>query len=210
MPRADEQLTPRAGSQRAPRADAQRNLDALLAAAEEEFTTRGVDVSVHAIATRAGVGTATLYRHFPKRSDLVTAVFHREVDACVARAPELAAAHTPDVALELWIEHYARFIVTKPGLAAALHMGDPAFQALPAYFQQQLGPALQTLLDAAIAAGTIRNDIDPLTLLGAVAKLCIPARGTNDTSRADQMIPILIDGMRYGAHRTPDDQGDRA
>lgn len=196
MPRADEQ--------RKPRADAQRNIDALLAAAEQEFATRGVDVSVRAIAARAGVGTATLYRHFPRRSDLITAVFRREVDACVAQAPKLAAAHDPDVALELWIEHYARFIVTKPGLAAALHLGDPAFAALPAYFQQQLGPVLQTLLDAAVAAGTIRDDIDPLSLLGAVAKLCIPARETDDTSRADQMIPILIDGMRYGANPAPE------
>ncbi|MDQ6729027.1 MAG: TetR/AcrR family transcriptional regulator [Actinomycetota bacterium] len=199
MPLADEQRTPRA--------DAQRNIDALLAAAEKEFTTRGVGVSVRAIAARAGVGTATLYRHFPKRSDLITAVFRREVDECVAQAPKLAAAHDPDVALELWIKHYAKFIVTKPGLAAALHMGDPAFHALPAYFQQQLGPALQTLLDTAVTAGAIRDDVDPLNLLGAVAKLCIPARGTADTSRANQMIPILIDGMRYGAHRTPDHQG---
>lgn len=202
MPRADEQ--------RKPRADAQRNIDALLAAAEEEFATRGVDVSVRAIAARAGVGTATLYRHFPKRSDLITAVFRREVDACVAQAAKLAAAHDPGVALELWIEHYARFVVTKPGLATALHLGDPAFAALPAYFQQQLGPVLQTLLDAAVAAGTIRDDIDPLSLLGAVAKLCIPARGTDDTSRADQMIPILIDGMRYGANPAPERRPQQA
>jgi AcrR family transcriptional regulator len=189
--------------QRTPRADAQRNIDALLAAAEQEFATQGVDASVRAVAARAGVGTATLYRHFPKRSDLITAVFRREVDACVAEAPKLTAANDPDIALELWIDHYAKFIVTKPGLAAALHMGDPAFAALPAYFQQQLGPVLQTLLDSAVAAGAIRDDIDPLDLLGAVAKLCIPPRGTDDTSRADQMVAMLIDGMRYGANRPP-------
>jgi len=73
-----------------PRADAQRNIDALLAAAKEEFATQGVDVNVRAIAARAGVGTATLYRHFPLRSDLVTAVFNPEVDACAAEAAKLA------------------------------------------------------------------------------------------------------------------------
>jgi AcrR family transcriptional regulator len=182
-----------------PRADAQRNIDALLAAAEEEFATRGVDVNVRAIAARAGVGTATLYRHFPLRSDLITAVFRREVDACAAEAPRLAAAHDPGEALELWIRHYARFIVTKRGLAAALHFGDPAFQALPAYFQQHLGPVLQALLDDAVAAGAIRGGVDPLDLLGAVAKLCIPPAATDDTSRADRMIALLIDGLRYGA-----------
>ena len=184
-----------------PRADAQRNIDALLAAAKEEFAARGVNVNVRAIAARAGVGTATLYRHFPLRSDLITAVFHREVDACAAEAPKLAAAHDPGDALELWIQHYATmFIMTKRGLAAALHFGDPAFKALPAYFQQQLGPVLQTLLDAAVDAGAIRDGVDPLDLLGAVAKLCIPPVGTDDTSRADRMIALLIDGLRYGAN----------
>ncbi len=186
-----------------PRADAQRNSDALLAAAEEEFVAHGVDVSVRAIAARAGVGTATLYRHFPLRSDLITAVFQREVDDCAAQAPKLTATHKPDEALAQWIRHYATFVVTKRGLAAALHFGDPAFQALPAYFEQQLGPVLRALLDTASAAGVIRGGVDPLDLLSAVAKLCIPPAGTDDTSRAHRMIGILIDGLRYGANPTP-------
>lgn len=182
-----------------PRADAQRNIDAVLAAAEAEFAVRGVDVNVRAIAARAGVGTATLYRHFPLRSDLITAVFRREVDDCAAAAPALASAYGPDEALDRWIAHYAEFIVTKRGLAAALHLGDAAFAALPAYFQQELGPILQALLDAAVAAGAIRGGVDPLDLLGAVAKLCIPPAGTDDRSRATRMIGLLVDGLRYGA-----------
>jgi hypothetical protein len=80
-----------------------------------------------------------------------------------------------------------------------LHFGDPAFKALPAYFQEHLGPVLQTLLDAAVEAGAIRGGVDPLDLLGAVAKLCIPPLGTDDTSRANRMVTLLIDGLRYGA-----------
>jgi AcrR family transcriptional regulator len=186
-----------------PRADAQRNIDALLTAADEEFAAQGVDVNVRAIAARAGVGTATLYRHFPLRSDLITAVFRREVNACAAEAPRLAATHNPDEALERWIHHYGRFIATKRGLAVALHSGDPAFKALPAYFQQELGPVLQTLLNSAVDAGAIRDGVDPLDLLSAVAKLCIPPIGTDDTSRADRMIALLIDGLRYGANPVP-------
>jgi AcrR family transcriptional regulator len=183
-----------------PRADARRNIDALLEAAEEQFVSHGVDVSVRAIAARAGVGTATLYRHFPLRSDLITAVFHREVDACAARAPKLAATHGPDEALELWIQHYATFVATKRGLAAALYFGDPAFMGLPAYFEEQLAPVLQVLLNAAADVGAIRGGVDPLDLLSAVAKLCIPPLGTQDTARAHRMIAMLIDGMRYGAN----------
>lgn len=182
-----------------PRADAQRNQSALLAAAEEIFAADGVDVNVRAIAARAGVNTATLYRHFPLRSDLVAAVFRQEVDECAAEAPKLSATLPPDQALERWITHYATFIVTKRGLAAALHYRDPAFNSLPGYFMEQLGPVLGSLLDAAIAAGTIREGVDPLDLLGAVAKLCIPPVDSDDNSRAVRMVAMLIDGMRYGA-----------
>jgi len=56
------------------------------------------------------------------------------------------------------------------------------------------------LLDAAVAAGAIRDGADPLDLLAAVAKLCIPPLGTDDTSRANRMVTLLIDGLRYGAN----------
>jgi AcrR family transcriptional regulator len=184
-----------------PRADAKRNMDALLAAAKEEFSAQGVDVHVRAIAARAGVGTATLYRHFPLRSDLISAVFRREIDACAAEAPLLAAAHGPDEALELWLRRYTEFVATKHGLAAALHSGDPAFNALPVYFHEHLGPALRMLLENAAAAGAVRADVDPLDLLGAVANLCVPLPRSDDHSRAAKMVALLVDGLRYGAGR---------
>jgi len=182
-----------------PRADAQRNVEALLAAAKEEFSAQGVDVHVRAIAARAGVGTATLYRHFPLRSDLIAAVFRREVDACAAVAPRLAASYGPDEALELWLQRYTTFVATKRGLAAALHSGDPAFAGLRAYFEDHLGPALRTLLDSAAAAGAVREGVDAIDLLGAVSNLCAPPPRTNDASGAYRMVGLLVDGLRYGA-----------
>jgi AcrR family transcriptional regulator len=179
--------------------DAQRNIDALLAAAKEEFAAQGVDVHVRAIAARAGVGTATLYRHFPARSDLISAVFRREIDDCATAATMLAASHDPNDALVLWLERYTEFVATKHGLAGALHSGDPAFKALPAYFHQHLGPALQMLLENAQAAGAVRADVDSRELLGAVANLCIPAPGSDDPSRAHRMVALLVDGLRYRA-----------
>jgi AcrR family transcriptional regulator len=180
-----------------PRVDAQRNIDALLAAAKEEFAAHGVDVNVRAIAGRAGVGTATLYRHYPRRSDLIAAVFRREIDDCSAAASDLAATHDPDRALGLWLQRYTEFVATKHGLAAALHSGDPAYRALPIYFREQLGPALQMLLGIAEAAGAVRSGVDPHDLLGAVANLCIPAPGSEDNDRAQRMVALLIDGLRH-------------
>ena len=125
------------------RADAQRNIDALLQAAKTVFATSGVDAPVREIAEQAGVGVGTVYRHFPQRADLIAAVFRREIDACADAAPVLAAEYAPGEALARWMQRYAAFVATKRGLATALHSGDPAFDALPAYFEQRLRPALE-------------------------------------------------------------------
>lgn len=64
------------------RADARRNVEAVLRAAVAVFKKSGVDAPVREIAQRAGVGVATIYRHFPQRSDLIVAIVQTEVDAC--------------------------------------------------------------------------------------------------------------------------------
>jgi AcrR family transcriptional regulator len=185
------------------RVDAQRNIDALLQAALEVFATSGVDAPVREIAEKAGVGVGTLYRHFPQRADLVAAVFRHEIDACAEAASILAAEHEPGEALARWMQRYAAFIGTKRGLAVALHSGNPAFDPLPAYFQQRLEPALRTLLESAASAGDVRRDFAAEDLLGAVASLCMTAydRGPDQVRR---MVALLVDGLRYGSSRAND------
>jgi AcrR family transcriptional regulator len=187
--------------ERAPRrlrADAQRNVDSLLEAAKTVFATSGVDAPAKEIADLAGVGVGTLYRHFPRRSDLVKAVFQHAVDACAAAAPEFAASRPPADALAQWLRRYTQFVATKRGLASALHSGDPAFSALPAYFAEHLEPALGSLLDAARASGDVSADVTPKELLAAVANLCVPARGEG-IEYSQRMVELLINGLRYDA-----------
>src|SRR6202030_2101614 len=117
---ASDLLAPRDRTNRRVRADAQRNLDTLLETAKAVFTTSGVDAPVREIAEKAGVGIGTVYRHFPQRSDLIAAVFRREIDACADAAPVLAAEHEPGEALARWMQRYAAFIAAKRGLAKAL------------------------------------------------------------------------------------------
>jgi AcrR family transcriptional regulator len=189
---------PQGGADRRVRADAQRNLDALLQAAKTVFTTSGVEAPVRKIAEQAGVGIGTVYRHFPQRSDLIAAVFRREIDACADAAPILADEHEPFEALAQWMQRYAAFIAAKRGLAKALHSGDPAFDTLPAYFDQRLRPALRKLLKAAAAAGEVRADVDADELLGAVASLCMSTHN-DGPGRAERMVALLVDGLRFGA-----------
>ena len=180
------------------RADAQRNIDSLLDAAKSVFAKQGVDAPSKAIADVAGVGVGTVYRHFPQRSDLVKAVFQREVDACAETAPVLAARHAPGDALTKWLTRFTEFVATKRGLARALHSGDPAYESLPKYFMDHLGPALTSLLEAAAEAGEIRRDVVAKELLHAVAYLCAGSEGPAFSQR---MVAILVDGLRYGADK---------
>jgi AcrR family transcriptional regulator len=191
-------LAPRGRKVRRVRADAKRNIDALLQAAMAVFATSGVDAPVREIAEKANVGIGTIYRHFPQRSDLIVAVFRHEVDACADAAPILAAKRAPGEALARWMQRYVDFIAAKRGLAAALHSGDPAFDTLPAYFQQRLEPALRELLASAAAAGEVRTDIAAMDLLGAVGSLSMHAY-KQGPEHARRMVSLLVDGLRYGA-----------
>lgn len=187
---------PQVGSDKRVRADAQRNIDALLQAALEVFASSGVDAPVREIAEKAGVGIGTLYRHFPQRSDLVVAVFRHEIDACVKAASVFASEYKPFDALAKWLQRYAAFMATKRGLAAALHSGNPAFDNLPNYFNQQIKPACQVLFDAALRAGEVRADVTAADLLNAVAHLSNQLYG-DDPDRVQRMVAIFADGLRY-------------
>jgi len=180
------------------RADARQNVDALLEAAKAVFAESGVDAPVRSIAERAGVGVGTLYRHFPLRSGLISAVFRREMDACVAAATEMEVAYAPGEALDRWIMRYTQFVATKRGLAAALHSGDPAYEPLAEYFSTRLTPTLERLLVAATESGEIIQEVEAVDFLGAVANLCHgggPAAAEN-SGYAERMVRLLLAGLR--------------
>lgn len=176
------------------RADARHSEEALLEAAKQVFARSGVDAPIREIAGLAGVGLATLYRRFPKRSDLIAAVFRREMDACVAAAAALRASAPPREALARWLMRYTEFIATKQGLSTALRSGAAAFDALPAYFRASFEPALTELLAAAATTGTIRDDIAAWDLLRAIGNLS-DASGPDAEAHVHRMVGLLIDGL---------------
>ncbi|MGW0600094.1 TetR/AcrR family transcriptional regulator [Streptomyces sp. NPDC002776] len=180
----------------AKRADAQRNRDAVLAAAAEVFAASGVDAPIRQIAARAGVGMATIYRHFPTRADLITAVYRHQIEACAKAGPNLlAAADHPLDALREWIDLFVAFLVTKHGLADALHSEQDRFAALHDYFLDRLLPVCAELLDAAVEAGDIKPGIQPYELLRGIGNLCI---GHDHDPRYDprRLIALLLQGLR--------------
>jgi AcrR family transcriptional regulator len=176
------------------RADAVRNTEAVLEAAKAAFAHAGVDAPMRDIAARAGVGVGTIYRNYPQRSDLIIAVFRRELDATAAEAERLAAQYPPAEALRRWSESLDRFIATKRGFASALHSGDPAYAPLPAQFLAVLAPKVQHILDAGAADGTIRGDVRAEDLIHALSRLA-DGPPVDTERRAGGMTSILIDGL---------------
>lgn len=176
------------------RADAVRNTESVLEAAKAAFAESGVDAPMRGIAARAGVGVGTIYRNYPLRSDLIIAVFRREVDATAAEADRLAAECPPPEALRLWTARFAGFVATKRGFASALHSGDPAYQPLPAYFFGTLAPKVQGILDAGAREGSIRGDVRAEDLIHALSRLAQDNSG-DAGERAMRMTDLLLDGL---------------
>lgn len=183
------------------RADAVRNTEAVLEAAKSAFGELGVDAPMRDIAARAGVGVGTIYRSYPQRSDLIIAVFRRELDATAAEADRLAAEHPPAEALRRWAESLARFVATKRGFASALHSGDPAYAPLPAQFLGVLAPRVQRILDAGAADGTIRPGVPAEDVIFALSRLADGPPG--DGGRDGMMIAILLDGLTSDRRPSP-------
>ncbi|MCP2343241.1 TetR/AcrR family transcriptional regulator [Actinomadura rupiterrae] len=179
------------------RADARRNERTLLDAAAAVFVTSGVEAPVRDVAARAGVGVATIYRHFPTRADLIIAVYRHQVEACAEAGPALlASSPSPHDALARWVNLFVDFLVTKHGLAAVLRSDDPGFEALHAYFLDTLVPVCGQLLRAAADAGEIGSGVDAYELMRAVGNLCI---GADEDPRYDarRMVALLVAGLRY-------------
>ena len=178
------------------RADARRNQETLLDAAAAIFVKSGVEAPVRDIAAKAGVGTGTIYRHFPTRADLIIAVYRYQVDALAeAGSTLLAASSTPYAALGRWINQFVDFLVTKHGLAGALRSDEAGFATLHAYFLDRLLPVCTRLLDAATASGELRPGVEAYELMRGVGNLCIGAE-TDPRYDARRLVEFLVAGLR--------------
>ncbi|GAA3724500.1 TetR/AcrR family transcriptional regulator [Streptomyces tremellae] len=191
MPR---DTTPQAGAGQSRRSDVRRNERTLLEAAAAVFVRAGINAPVREIAAEAGLGMGTVYRHFPTRADLVVGVFRHQLDELAAAARTPQAAGTPYESLRLWVHRFADFLVTKHGLAEALHSDQAGFESLHEEFVERLLPVLDQLLSASAAAGRSRADVRAYDFMLAVGNLCVGV-GTFPDYRVRRMIDLLLDGL---------------
>jgi AcrR family transcriptional regulator len=195
---ATEAATPRPPSTRL-RADAQRNREKLIETAGAAFANGGVQTSLEDIARRAGVGIGTLYRHFPTREHLVEVVYRRELEGLCAAAVELARTHRTDEALAEWMQRLVGYIATKRGMADSLRILMTTKSELFADVAGKLRGALESLLEAAAAEGTIRRDIDATDVMQALSGIYSAPDTPDWRERSRRLVALLMDGLRSGA-----------
>jgi AcrR family transcriptional regulator len=181
------------------RADARRNRDKLIAAAKELFAEAGTDVSLDAVARRAGVGAGTLYRHFPTRDALVEAAYRSEVAELSAAADDLLATRPPDVALAEWMDRFVAYAAAKRGMRAALQSVVASGSDLFADARRQNLETIATLLAAGAEAGTIRPDVEAEDVLRATSVVWQFDDGPGWEEQARRFLGLVMDGLRYGA-----------
>src|SRR5258707_5427064 len=157
---------------RKPRADAVRNRERFLRRCKAVSSAGGPEASLEAVGRTAGVGMGTLYRHFPTREALFEAVYRREVQQLADLAERLKEEAEPVEALRQWMRSNVRFVATKKGMSAALALAAYKPSDLFSYSFDQLTRAVGGLLDRAIAAGEIREDISPEDLIRALVGMC--------------------------------------
>src|SRR6266446_8912963 len=181
---------------RKPRADAVRNRERVLEAAKIVFSAGGPEASLEAVARAAGVGIGTLYRHFPTREALFEAVYRREVQQLADLAEQLKQEARPVDALRHWMRSIVQFVATKKGMSAALALAAYKNSELYSFSFDQLTKAVGGLLDRAIAAGEIRDDISPEDLLRALVGMCYMQDQPGWQTSVLRLVDVFIDGLR--------------
>ncbi|MCZ7418227.1 MULTISPECIES: TetR/AcrR family transcriptional regulator [unclassified Micromonospora] len=183
------------------RADALRNRQRLLEAAVRAFSRSGAEVTLEQIARDAGVGIGTLYRHFPTREALVEAAYRNELERLCDSAAELLDQLPPEAAIRAWMDRFIDYLATKREMADALRLVIAAGTNPFAQSRDRLLAALDRLLAAGAAAGTVRSDVDPGDVLAGLSGVSLAAGGREQRDQARRLLDLLMDGLRY---RRPD------
>ncbi|MFI6928853.1 TetR/AcrR family transcriptional regulator [Streptomyces sp. NPDC050287] len=182
------------------RADARRNYERLLTVAAEAFAEHGEGASLDDIAKRAGVGTGTLYRHFPTRQALLEAAYVDRVEAIAAHADEIAGSLPPGEALAEWLNELGVGMIQVRGLRALLSSAvTDVDSAAATVCATTMKTAATRLVEAAQREGTLRGDVDPMDVLRLAHGVAAAAELADAQGKAiRRYLSLLMEGLRAG------------
>lgn len=179
------------------RADAQRNYDRIVEVAREVFREQGYDASLDEVAKRAGVGPGTLYRHFPKRENLLDAVMQSWVDKVTETADKALAFEGSDRELLLnWFEAYVALISQHKGGPAKITsaMGNPDSPIMTKC--QVLAGANDRVIERVRADGALRDGVETIQVCRLVGGIATVADQSElDVAAVRPLLEVVVDGL---------------
>ena len=178
------------------RSDALRNYERILAVAEAEIAEFGAAASVERVARTAGVGSATVRRHFPTRQALLEAVFRERVQALCARAQELSHDGDSRAALLSWLGDLVDYAVSARGFADALTYEPPTETASPASCGAAIETSATSLLHQAQRDGAVKPDVTCHDLLTAAVGIALATERHDAPARqAARLLDMFVEGL---------------
>lgn len=184
------------------RADAQRNRDRVVVAARAVFAEHGIDAPMAAVARRAGVGVATLYRHFPTREALVRSAFAQQMETCSRALTEALAAADPWQGFEQLLETVCGLQREERGFSAAFVAAFPESTSEHAQARDQAERDFMTLVRRAQASGALRADFHPSDLAVALLAHCgLVTALPGDGAASRRLVAYLLQSFRADAAR---------
>ncbi|PWG09080.1 TetR family transcriptional regulator [Streptomyces sp. V2] len=176
------------------RADARRNYERLLKAAAEAFAEHGEHASLDDIAKRAGVGSGTLYRHFPTRQALLEAAYLDRMEALGLRADELGDGLPPGRALAEWLHELCVVTIQVRGMRALL--GSAVTGANASVCGTRMKEAAGRLVERAQEAGFLRGDLSAVDVLLLAHGVATAAELGQEEGQVGRYVEVLVAGMR--------------
>jgi AcrR family transcriptional regulator len=149
---------------------------------------------MEAIARRAGVGVGTLYRHFPKRIDVVEAVYRTDVDNLVKTAESVSVELEPWPALVAFLEAFVQYAQGKRTFLNELREAFDKNPDLKVDMVDRIRQATGLVVERAQRAGVIRTDVDAADLMQLIGPMCTNATLSEDQSR--RLLAMILDGLR--------------
>ncbi|TGA98221.1 TetR/AcrR family transcriptional regulator [Streptomyces sp. MZ04] len=189
---------------RSQRADARRNYDRLLAEARTAFAEQGTGASLEDIARHANVGIGTLYRHFPNRHALMSAVFEEAVGDLLARSRALLDDPQPCHALVTWLRAIITHAGEYRGVSRALMSASHDDSSALARCSRPMREAGEALLTRAQRAGAVRPGVSIGDLMQLTNAIALAAEETpEEPELADRLLMLTLGGLKLDGAAAP-------
>lgn len=152
-------------------------------------------MSMATIASDAGVGIGTLYRHFPNREDLLNSLAHHSFEQVLSnvRAAESDGTTASD-ALRRFIE---AAIAQRSELVLPLHGGPPVTVPETRAVRDQVHRAVQRIIERGQADGTISQGATPHDVVVFGAMLAQPRESDPEwDATCRRLLATYLNGLR--------------